>query len=126
MSLAMYLNAKPAKPPVLDPGKSSGAIRRVTFLTPEDTAMSDRNYIPKWMRNGVRTPAQKTARDRMIRISEYVKANGPCSARQISRDTGICRATALDAVRVLVEVRMIEMIGESFQTRYTYLGEYQL
>ena len=99
MSLALYLNAKPAKPPTLKPGESAGGVRRVTFLTAEDTLFGPpraekRKAPPKHYQERMGYEARET-------ILQHIADHGESTARQIADALNMNLITVRNHIRTL-------------------------
>ena len=99
MSLALYLNAKPAKPPTLKPGEIAGGVRRVTFLTAEDALFgppraTKRKAPPSHYMERLGYEVQQT-------ILQHIADHGESTARQISEALNMNIVTTRRHIRIL-------------------------
>lgn len=99
MNLIQLLNAKPVGVSALNPGQQSGAVRRVTFLTAEDTLFDQpraatRKAPPSHYQERLGYEAQQT-------ILQYIADHGESTARQIADALDMNLVTTRRHLRIL-------------------------
>lgn len=99
MNLIQLLNAKPVGVSALNPGQQSGAVRRVTFLTAEDTLfdqprVATRKAPPSHYQERLGYEAQQT-------ILQYIADRGESTSREIAEALDMNLTTTRRHLRVL-------------------------